>query len=512
MQEMTGTHSSHSREEEAQKNMGGGWTTFPFIIVAVAGLTLASSGIRANLIVYLIQEFNIKSITAAQISNVLNGSTSLFPFIAAVVADSFFGSFPVALVSSCVDLLGTVIFALTASIKSLRPEECMNKGSRLCEAPSRVQYGVLYTALTLAAIGFGGMRFTTATLGANQFDNPEHQAIFFNWFLFTWYVVSVAGFTGIVYMEVNVSWSVGFWICAASILIGVIVFLVGYRYYRPEKPQGSALGDLARVLVASVRKWKSQLSSTTNNYYSGLVPVSAVPGKRLREVKAYLKKGVAAKELQSHIAAFPVSAQEKMNALLEGLFDVVEKTFGKEEATKRKNHLAGAVAGDDEGSQLLLLNAAEVFCYKKGSNELNEVALILKALYDVDLVEEEHVVHCVWYYDSSMWAKHDVLAMLSPTWRSSLEDAFLWIGGWRPTMAFHLLYSKAGLQFEAKLDELLQGLRTSDLGDLSATQLAQIDEIQKRTIAEEREITDMMATHQETVADASMVELSHAVS
>ncbi|QHN88680.1 Eukaryotic translation initiation factor [Arachis hypogaea] len=84
----------------------------------------------------------------------------------------------------------------------------------------------------------------------------------------------------------------------------------------------------------------------------------------VREVKAYLKKGVAAKELQSHIAAFPVSAQEKMNALLEGLFDGVEKAFGKE-ATKRKNHLAAAVAGDDEGSQLLLLNAVEEFCYKK---------------------------------------------------------------------------------------------------------------------------------------------------
>ncbi|XLU21385.1 hypothetical protein S245_057451, partial [Arachis hypogaea] len=71
----------------------------------------------------------------------------------------------------------------------------------------------------------------------------------------------------------------------------------------------------------------------------------------VREVKVYLKKGVAAKELQSHIAAFPVSDQEKMNALLEGLFDGVEKAFGKE-ATKRKNHLAAAVAGDDEGSQL----------------------------------------------------------------------------------------------------------------------------------------------------------------
>ncbi|KAL4292562.1 hypothetical protein AHAS_Ahas18G0040500 [Arachis hypogaea] len=247
----------------------------------LAGLALASSGIGANLIVYLIQEFNIKSITAAQISNVFNGSTTLFPFIAAVVADSFFGSFPVALVSSSVALLGTVIFALTASIKSLRPEGCMNKGSRLCEAPSRVQYGVLYTGLTLAAIGFGGMRFTTATLGANQLDNPEQPAVFFNWFFLTWYVFSVAGFTGIVYIQVNVSWSVGFWICAASILIDVMVFLVGYRYYRPENPQGSALVDLARVIVASVRKWKSQLSSTTHNYYSGSVPVSAVPGKRL---------------------------------------------------------------------------------------------------------------------------------------------------------------------------------------------------------------------------------------
>ncbi|MED6180072.1 hypothetical protein PIB30_006885 [Stylosanthes scabra] len=282
---MAGTHSSHSREEEAQKNIGGGWRSFPFTIAAVAGLTLASSGILANLIVYLIQEFNIKSISAAQISNVVNGSTSLFPFVAAMLADSFFGSFLVAFVSSCVAFLGTVVFALAASIKSLRPEHCMKEASSsLCEAPSGVQYGVLYMGLTLAAIGFGGMRFTAATLGANQFDNPQHQAIFFNWYFVTLYVVSVAGFTGIVYIEDNVSWSVGFWICAASNLIGVMVFLVGYRHYRPDTPQGSAFVDLARVAVASVRKWKSELSSSTpQNYCSdGLVPAeSGVPGKRL---------------------------------------------------------------------------------------------------------------------------------------------------------------------------------------------------------------------------------------
>lgn len=123
------------------------------------------------------------------------------------------------------------------------------------------------------------------------------------------------------------------------------------------------------------------------------------------------------------------------------------------------------------------------------------------------------VEHYEYYYKAkSRWVKRDVLAMLSPTWRSTLEEAFLWIGGWRPSMAFQLLYSKSGLQFEAHLSELMQGLTTFDLGDLSAAQLAQIDEMQKRTIREERETTDVMAKHQETVADSSMVHLSHVVS
>ncbi|XLR39867.1 hypothetical protein HN51_018019 [Arachis hypogaea] len=95
----------------------------------------------------------------------------------------------------------------------------------------------------------------------------------------------------------------------------------------------------------------------------------------------------------------------------EGLFNGVEKGFGKE-ATKTKNHLAAVVAGDDKGSQILLLNAVEEFCYKKGSNALKEVALILKALYDVDLVEKEHVVH--WYSKGLKGDKKD-----SQIWKNS---------------------------------------------------------------------------------------------
>ncbi|BFG30354.1 hypothetical protein CerSpe_166280 [Prunus speciosa] len=125
---------------------------------------------------------------------------------------------------------------------------------------------------------------------------------------------------------------------------------------------------------------------------------------------------------------------------------------------------------------------------------------------------ERVVKHYEQYYEAkSRWAKQDVLRMLSPSWTTSLEDAFLWIGGWRPSMAFHLFYSKSGLQLEARLTELIEGLDTGDLADISQHQLMQVDHLQRRTVKEERDITEKMAKQQESVADTSMVELSHVI-
>ncbi|CAN1841641.1 Protein DOG1-like 3 [Linum perenne] len=119
-----------------------------------------------------------------------------------------------------------------------------------------------------------------------------------------------------------------------------------------------------------------------------------------------------------------------------------------------------------------------------------------------------------YYRKKSEWAHRNVLSMMSPSWRTTLEDAFLWIGGWRPSMAFHLIYSKSGLQLDSMMQNLLRGLPTTshDLADLSSEQLSRMDELQRRTIREERNITEEIATVQESVADASMVELSHVAS
>lgn len=78
-------------------------------------------------------------------------------------------------------------------------------------------------------------------------------------------------------------------------------------------------------------------------------------------------------------------------------------------------------------------------------------------------------------------------------------------------MAFRLLYSKSGMQLEDQLADFIQGLSSGDLGDLSPSQLNQLDMVQMRTIKDERNITEKITKHQETVADSTMVGLSHAV-
>ncbi|XP_059660642.1 protein NRT1/ PTR FAMILY 2.7-like [Cornus florida] len=245
----------------------GGWITFPFIIATMSGLTLASGGVMANLIVYLIGEFNVKSIDAAQIYNVVHGCTSLFPVIGAIIADSFLGCFSVISFSSFISLLGMVLLVLTATLDSLRPPPC-EIGSILCTTPSKIQFAVLYAGIALVSIGVGGTRYTITTMGANQFDDSGNHAIFFNWFFFAMYTSSVVSLTAIVYVEDNVSWTMGFVLCAAVNVIGLAIFLLGNRYYRHIKPKGSPFSDLARVFIAAIRKRKVFVSSRSEDYYN----------------------------------------------------------------------------------------------------------------------------------------------------------------------------------------------------------------------------------------------------
>ncbi|XP_038876630.1 protein DOG1-like 3 [Benincasa hispida] len=151
---------------------------------------------------------------------------------------------------------------------------------------------------------------------------------------------------------------------------------------------------------------------------------------------------------------------------------------------------------------------SELISTAKGGNNIidnnSEAVAATEALIKRVIEHYEH------YYEvKSYWLEKDALGILNPSWISSFEDAFLWLGGWRPTMAFHLLYSKSGLQLEGRLLDLIYGLSTGDLADLSSHQVVKIDTLQRSIVKQEKEITENMAKYQETIADPSMVELSH---
>ncbi|OIW17270.1 hypothetical protein TanjilG_22382 [Lupinus angustifolius] len=154
---------------------------------------------------------------------------------------------------------------------------------------------------------------------------------------------------------------------------------------RIQEQLSAATADMVMLSTTEPEKKKKSASKASGDSNGN----SMDHGKLVGEVKASLKKGIGAKELQSYLASLPGSAQEKMSALYEAILNGTEKGFAKE-AIKKRSYLAAAVA--EEGSQSLLLHAIEEFSGKSSSNALKEVALVLKALYDGDVLEEEHIV------------------------------------------------------------------------------------------------------------------------
>lgn len=156
--------------------------------------------------------------------------------------------------------------------------------------------------------------------------------------------------------------------------------------------------------------------------------------------------------------------------------------------------------------------------FNKWSEEQQELCKELQAELKNEKREDElrRVVeivkkHYYEYYAAKCGAaKQDVLAMMQPSWRSSLENAFLWIGGWRPTLVFQLAYAQAGLQVEAELAEFLSGLDTPTMTSLSSKQLAQISDLQVETHKSEDDLSHEEALIQQSLADKPLLTLAQA--
>ncbi|XP_039122589.1 protein DOG1-like 2 [Dioscorea cayenensis subsp. rotundata] len=129
-----------------------------------------------------------------------------------------------------------------------------------------------------------------------------------------------------------------------------------------------------------------------------------------------------------------------------------------------------------------------------------------------DAVSRAMVRYEAYFRARAETVRADPVRFYCEPWVTPLERGTHWIAGWRPSAVIHLLYSESGIRFQAQLEDLLLGIHSGDLGDLSPRQLGRVDEVQRRTIAEEGEIEDELRELQVglgdlfPVTDADLVE------
>ncbi|XP_052134816.1 protein NRT1/ PTR FAMILY 5.2-like [Oryza glaberrima] len=251
----------------------GGWKACSFIVVYELFERMAYYGIASNLVIYLTEKLHQGTVEAA--NNVTNWSGTVFitPLIGAVVADAWLGRYWTFVAGSAVYLMGMLLLTLAVSVPALKPPPCDGGGGgAACPRASALQLGVYFGGLYTIALGHGGTKPNISTIGADQFDDfhpPEklHKLSFFNWWMFTIFLGILFSTTVLVYLQDNVSWTVGYGIPTLGLMVSVAVFLAGTPLYRHKVPQGSPLATMGRVVAAAVWKWRVPLPADSKELH-----------------------------------------------------------------------------------------------------------------------------------------------------------------------------------------------------------------------------------------------------
>ncbi|CAM0955990.1 unnamed protein product [Alopecurus aequalis] len=254
--------SSSSSSATMRKPRRFTWTG-PAIVLGFELLeSIAFSGLALNMVVYLGTVLHGTTAYNAAHVDTWNGTTFIVPVIGAFLADSCWGKYNTIVASLFFYLAGLVLLALSAGISPLRPASCEGIS---CPSATGKQFSVFFAALYLTSIGTGGVKSALLPFGAEQYDvdgSPEEarrKQSFFTWFFGAINLgIFVAG-TLVSWLQQNVSWALGFGVCALCLLLAAAGFLAGTPWYRVQRPAGSPLKDILRVMVASVRKRKTKL-------------------------------------------------------------------------------------------------------------------------------------------------------------------------------------------------------------------------------------------------------------
>jgi hypothetical protein len=122
--------------------------------------------------------------------------------------------------------------------------------------------------------------------------------------------------------------------------------------------------------------------------------------------------------------------------------------------------------------------------YSQFNNLIHQLTISSTQTQNSEELIQKVMSHYEDYYKAKSTAvEKDPLHVLSSPWATSLERSLHWIAGWRPTTAFHLIYTESSLLFESHIVDILRGFTTGDLGDLSPNQFRRVSDLQCDTVS-----------------------------
>ncbi|KAL6845524.1 hypothetical protein ACP4OV_025019 [Aristida adscensionis] len=265
----------------------GGFRALPFIMSNEMLEKVAGFGLNANMIQYLTKQYHLSNVSSQTMIFVWSAVSNFLPIAGAVIADSWLGRFMAVALGTASCFVGMVFLWLSSTIRAARPPPC--NGTR-CPPPGATHLAWLLAGFVFLSVGAGGVRPCSMAFGADQFSrHPKERRsrilqAYFNAYYASIGVAFTIAVTGIVYVQDNVGWGVGFAVPMALMLLSLVTFLLGSRLYIKDKGHKEMLSGIGDAVVAAFGNRGARLPAKTDDgvYHHLKDSKLTVPTDRLR--------------------------------------------------------------------------------------------------------------------------------------------------------------------------------------------------------------------------------------
>uniref|UniRef100_A0A2P2J5U0 Nitrate transporter n=2 Tax=Rhizophora mucronata TaxID=61149 RepID=A0A2P2J5U0_RHIMU len=243
------------RNRPAQKGRQGGMLAASFVLVVEVLENLAYLATASNLVLYLSTFMRFSPSSSANVVTNFMGTAFLLALLGGFLADAFFTTYSIYLISAAVEFLGMLV--LTVQVLMLKRPPCVSANRSIwCNGDDGKEVVMLFTGLYLAALGVGGIKGSLPPHGAEQFDETTPQgrkqrSAFFNYYVFSLSGGALIAVTFVVWVQCNKGWQWGFGISTLTILLSIPIFMLGSPSYKTKVPAGSPITTVFKILAAS---------------------------------------------------------------------------------------------------------------------------------------------------------------------------------------------------------------------------------------------------------------------